>query len=114
MTTRSTGTTKGLRLILLSLLFPLIVQAAEIRPLPPEGAETLQSTAFPLVVDDHAAPLVVASDAPEVIRIAVQDFADDVERVTGHRPAIRHRPPGGGAPYVRVGIHPALENRWEA
>lgn len=34
MTVRSNGTTKGLRPLLLSLMFPLMVQAAEIRPLP--------------------------------------------------------------------------------
>ncbi|WP_169449465.1 glycosyl hydrolase 115 family protein [Marinimicrobium agarilyticum] len=73
----------------------------------------MPSTAFPLVADGRAAPLVVANDAASVIKIAVHDLADDVERVTGVRPAIRHRPPDS-APYVHVGIAPALEDRWEA
>ncbi|WP_341939474.1 glycosyl hydrolase 115 family protein [Marinimicrobium sp. C2-29] len=102
------------RFLFLSLLFPLVAQATEIRPLPAETSETQQSTAFPLVVNERAAPLVLADDAPEVIRIAVKDFADDVERVTGSRPDIRHRPPGNNAPYVQVGVHPELDGRWEA
>ncbi len=101
------------RLLLLFLLFPFVAQAAEIRPLPAEAAEKAQSIAFPLVSGDRAAPLVVADDAATVIRIAVRDFADDVERVTGVRPEILNRSPDN-APYVQVRIIPELKDHWEA
>lgn len=109
---RVTGERIG-RLLLLSLLLPLVAQAAEIRPLPAKAAEKTPSSAFPLVAGDRAAPLVVAEEAATVIQIAVRDFADDVERVTGVRPAVRHRPPNN-TPYVQVEIAPELEDRWEA
>lgn len=114
----STGASKRvsvrvLRTLLLFCLLPLAAQAADIRVLPAGGEAEAQSTAFPLVVRDRAAPLVVAEDAPRVIQIAARDFADDVERVTGLRPDILHRRPSN-SPYVQLGVVSALEERWEA
>ncbi|WP_198411358.1 glycosyl hydrolase 115 family protein [Marinimicrobium alkaliphilum] len=102
-----------LRILLLCLLLPLTAQAAEIQPLPENTSAQARSAAFALVARDRAAPLVVADDAPKVIQIAVRDFAEDVERVTGVRPAIRNRAPEN-APYVQVGIDPGMEGHWEA
>ncbi|MDO3386677.1 glycosyl hydrolase 115 family protein [Gilvimarinus sp. SDUM040013] len=100
------------RLLFLSLLCPLFAQAA-IQPLASEISKKSPLNAFALVAGKHAAPLVVSEDAPTVIKIAVRDFADDVERVTGVRPDVRKRPPNN-APYVQVEIAPELEGRWEA
>jgi hypothetical protein len=73
-----------------------------------------QADAFPLVVAGRAAPLVVAPDAPEVVRIAARDFASDVERVTGVRPEILATAPDAASPRIEIALAPSLAGRWEA
>ena len=72
------------------------------------------SSAFPLVVANRAAPVVLPADAPEVVRIAADDFAADVERVTGVRPAILATAPAASGPRITVTLSPTLAGRWEA
>jgi hypothetical protein len=49
---------------------------------------TPASRAFPLVTYGHATPIFVEAGSPETVRTVVGAFAEDVERVTGVRPAI--------------------------
>jgi len=58
---------------------------------------------FPLVHEQVAADIYVADDDWEVARIAAGDLALDVERVTGHRPALKHATTGLSAETVLVG-----------
>ncbi len=43
---------------------------------------------FPLVTKKQSAPLVIASEDFKVVSIAVQDLAQDIERVTGQKPRV--------------------------
>ena len=43
---------------------------------------------FPLVAGGVAAPIVMPADAPEVVKIAAGDLADDIAAVTGQKPEI--------------------------
>jgi len=100
------------RLLLVALLLPLPAWAS---PLVLLGADSAAS-AFPLVVEGRAAPIVVPPGAPEVVEIAARDFAADVERVSGVRPDILDTPPADAAlPRVELSLAPAsLAGRWEA
>lgn len=78
---------------------------------------SVDSTAFPLVSKTAgAAVLVLSASAPEVVRIAANDFADDIQRVTGRRPDIVPIAPAGRRPQVVIALDPpsALSGRWEA
>ena len=72
--------------------------------------------AFPLVDGGHAAVIVLAASAPEVVRIAAADFAADVERVTGVRPEIVTTAPVDPRPRLIVATEPSpiLVGKWEA
>ena len=49
---------------------------------------TNSQSAFPIAANGEAAAIYVAPTSPETVRVAAQSFADDVERVTGAKPAI--------------------------
>ena len=70
--------------------------------------------AFPLVAGGSAAPIAISPDAPEVVRLATRDFADDVARVTGLRPELVDTMPPGNTPHIFVTISSSLAGRWEA
>lgn len=84
--------------------------------LPAESAQADRASAFPLVADGAAAPIVVPASAPEVVRVAAADLAADIERVSGKRPEILDTPPADARPRVIVAAEPpaALAGRWEA
>jgi hypothetical protein len=67
---------------------------------------------FPLVAESTAAPICIPANADKVVRIAAEDFAEDVEKVTGLRPDIRVDVPAG-QPAVRVALSTAVSDRWE-
>ncbi|GHH78489.1 hypothetical protein GCM10018793_29080 [Streptomyces sulfonofaciens] len=54
--------------------------------------------AFALVRSRTAAPLVVSADDHPGVRRVVADLRDDIERVTGVRPAVHKAPRGAGTP----------------
>jgi len=58
---------------------------------------------FPLVSGGRAADVVYAAEDFKVVAIAAQNFAADVERVTGRKPAVRTDASGQGAPAVLAG-----------
>lgn len=96
------------------LVFPALASSAfaAIAPLPDSAPAGDRAVAFPLVAGGRAAQVVVPADAPEVVRITAHDFAADVERVTGFRPAVVSVADGDG-PRVRVEFAPDLAGRWE-
>jgi hypothetical protein len=49
----------------------------------------LQKGDFPLVSQNHAAEIFFSADDYRVVRIAAQDFASDIEKVTGVKPTIK-------------------------
>src|SRR5687768_8387749 len=57
---------------------------------------------FPLVSADGAAPIVIDTDDQRVVAIAASCLAEDVERVSGKKPAVVHAPPPDG-PAVIIG-----------
>src|SRR5262245_37681272 len=65
---------------------------------------------FPLVRDGVAAPVVLADGDVKVVAIAANDFAADVERVTGVKPSVRTNAAGLSGPVVLIGTlgHSAL------
>jgi hypothetical protein len=104
------------------LAIPLLAAAA-VSPVPalatPPAAEksyvvtTPRPGAFPLVAGGSAAPLVVSgADRPGVVRV-VGDLRDDIERVTGVRPAVSlDRVPRGSAPVLvgTIGESPLIDD----
>ncbi|MFT4177080.1 MAG: glycosyl hydrolase 115 family protein [Luteolibacter sp.] len=72
-----------------------------------------QTTAFPLVATGKAAPIIVPSDAPEVVKIAARELADDIAAVTGKKPEILAQA-NGDQPRIELLISPELKGRWEA
>jgi hypothetical protein len=58
---------------------------------------------FPLVPGDRAADVVIGTDDFKVVAIAAHDFAADVERVTGRKPAVRTSTAGVAGPVVLIG-----------
>ena len=58
---------------------------------------------FALVEGERAAELVIAPGDFKVVEIAANDFAADVERVTGKRPVVRKETRGLNGPVVLIG-----------
>ena len=52
--------------------------------------ETAGADDFPLVSSATPAPIVVAPGDFKVVAIAVNDLVSDLERITGHKPAVRN------------------------
>ncbi|MFL6255625.1 MAG: hypothetical protein ACJ74T_11480, partial [Pyrinomonadaceae bacterium] len=65
--------------------------------------ETRRAGDFELVRAGHAADVYVSAEDFKVVRIAVDNLAADVERVTGARPAVRTDWPAPFSPFVYVG-----------
>lgn len=99
-----------LRVPLALIAFLLITLAAR----PAVRLADSQASGFPLVRGAIAAPIVLPPDAPEVVRIAAQDFAADVATVTGVRPELLSEAPAGDGPRVELVFSPDLAGRWEA
>ncbi len=79
------------------------------------AAEHHEPTTFPLVTTAGCVPIVIAADAPEVVKIAAADFAADVERVSGQRPEILDTTTADTSrPRIVVTLAPELADRWEA
>jgi hypothetical protein len=73
------------------------------------------SPAFPLVVGGVAAPIVLPPDAPEVVKIAAGNLADDVAAVSGTKPEILTAGPvDQSRPRVELVLGSDLAGRWEA
>lgn len=71
--------------------------------------------AFPLVVAGEAAPIVLPSNAPEVVRIAARDLAADIAAVSGVTPEVLNAAPADGSrPRVELVFSPDLAGKWEA
>ncbi len=66
-------------------------------------SDRAQPDDFPLVSGGRAADVVYAAEDFRVVAIAAHDFAADVERVTGRKPAVGTEVPGQGAPLVLAG-----------
>jgi hypothetical protein len=72
--------------------------------------------AFTLTARGHAAPILVEEDSPEALRTVADVFADDVQRVTGKRPAVIHAlPQPAPAELIIAGVlgHSAILDRLE-
>lgn len=73
------------------------------------------SKSFPLVAAGIAAPIVIPHDAPEVVKIAARDLADDIAEVSGVLPEVPTTAPADKSrPRVELVITPDLSGRWEA
>src|SRR5690242_1861782 len=74
------------------------------------------AAAFPLVAGGAAAPIILPADAPEVVKIAARDLADDIATVTGAKPDVLNAKPGDASgPRVELVLAPGdLPGRWEA
>ncbi len=80
-----------------------------------EGRSEEGAPAFPLVTGGAAAPIVLPGDADEVVRIAAEDLAADIARITGIAPELQSGSRGGSTgPRLEVVLDPALAGRWEA
>lgn len=85
----------------------------------PAAVELVESpagdAAFPLVASGRAAAIVLPKDAPEVVRIAAGDLAEDVAAVTGKAPdVLTQLPCDASLPRVELVISPDLAGKWEA
>lgn len=70
---------------------------------------------FPLVASGIAAPIVLPTNAPEVVRIAARDLAADIAAVSGAKPeVITNGNAQSIAPRVELMLAPELAGRWEA
>jgi hypothetical protein len=81
------------------------------------GAVTVTETpaSFPLVAGGVAAPIVLPSDAPEVVKIAARDLAADIATVTGIKPEILVAAPANKTgPRIEFVLASELAGRWEA
>ena len=96
-----------LLLLCLFLASPLSIFASE--PLAVSHAGKLD---FALRDDNAAVPIVLEANAPEPLKRAVEDFANDVEQVIGMRPAILTSPSQGTACIVvgQVGANKAIQS----
>lgn len=68
---------------------------------------------FPLVSKNQLAPIVVAPEDFKVVKLAANDLAADIERVTGRKPALQNNTQGLNAPAVLVGTlgkSPIIDN----
>lgn len=52
------------------------------------GAGLARADGFAFVTAERAAPIVVAAEEPECVRLAAEDLASDVQKITGKRPEI--------------------------
>lgn len=74
---------------------------------------------FHIITDGKTVPIVVDPTVDESVHIAVATFADDVERISGHRPAVlaRSSTPDEPAIVVRTAAQDddqSLFGKWEA
>ena len=74
------------------------------------------SPSFPLVSGGAAAPIVLPANAPEVVKTAARDLAEDIAAVTGVKPEILTAAPAGkDLPLVELVLAPKeLAGKWEA
>ncbi len=74
------------------------------------------ASAFPLVAGKVAAPILLPTDAPEVVKIAASDLADDIAEITGNRPeVIATLPAGNPGPHVLLQLsREETAHAWEA
>ena len=74
------------------------------------------ASTFPLVASGAAAVIVLPPDAPEVVKIAAHDLADDIASVSGQKPEIRSSAPAEkNRPRVELVLAPTdLAGKWEA
>jgi hypothetical protein len=71
--------------------------------------------AFPLVAGGVAAPIVLPTNAPEVVKIAARDLAADIARITGITPEVLAAAPADKhRPRVELVYASDLAGRWEA
>jgi hypothetical protein len=84
----------------LSLVLASTAAVAAGLPLKPAATE---SSDFPLVLKGRSATIVADKADAEVVRIAADMLAGDVERVTGVKPAVTDAVPNGGAPVIVIG-----------
>ncbi len=88
---------------ILPLLLATAHAALELTPASPDS--------FPLVADGKAAAIHLPADAPEVVRLAAEDLADDIERVTGVRPQLTVRRLQPASPLVSLRL--TATDHWE-
>lgn len=74
-------------------------------------ARTTAAAGFALVEGVRVTPIMVAEGEPEYVRLAAEDLASDVERITGLRPEVRIGTGGGD---VRVEIRTKTGGSWES
>ena len=97
-----------LRLSVASIMFSVapLAACAQTSPLVDLDRSTSQS-GFPIEAGGKAAAIYVAPGNPETVRIAVEAFASDVERVTGVKPQVLTSLAASTpeAPARRAGVH---------
>lgn len=101
-----------IRIVLIaSVILPARLRGAvEVVESPNAGAPS-----FPLVSQAAAAPIHLPANAPEVVRIAARDLAQDIAAVTGKTPEIlTETPQERNRPRVELVLAPDLSGRWEA
>ena len=52
------------------------------------AAKMVSAEGFALVTADCAVPITVAAGEPEFVRLAAEDLAADVQKITGKRPKL--------------------------
>lgn len=79
------------------------------------SVKTHGEPSFPLVVGGVAAPIVLPTNAPSVIRIAARDLAADIKAITGVAPEIfTAAATNSKSPRVELNLGGNLAGRWEA
>ncbi len=86
-------------------LFTCGLPAAEVRLV-----ESLPKPSFPLVTAGTTAHIVLQPAAPEVVKIAARDLADDITAITGKPPQVIETPRSGPKVILRI----KDIGRWEA
>jgi len=66
--------------------------------------ESGAAAAFFIASNGRVAPIVLDARVDESVHIAVATFADDIERVTGHRPEILAKRPSPGVRLIEVQV----------
>lgn len=75
----------------------------------------LESSVFPLVSGGRTTPIILPPGAPEVVKIAARDLAEDIASVSGSKPEVMTNvPTETKAPRVELVFAPDLKGRWEA
>lgn len=73
------------------------------------------SPGFPLAAGGMAAPIILPPNAPEVVKIAAGNLADDIAAVSGMKPEILASAPADkNRPRVELVLAPDLAGKWEA